>query len=41
MIRWTAPVYRKKFSYETEHVGAYQVQTEIVYNLEVLCEKKN
>jgi len=26
------PVSRKKFSYQTEHVGAYQVQGEIVYS---------
>jgi hypothetical protein len=25
---------RKKFSYQTEHVGAYQVQREIAYNIE-------
>jgi len=33
MIRWTPPVCRKKFPYQTEHVGAHNAQSEIVYNL--------
>jgi hypothetical protein len=38
-IRWTSPVSRKKFSYETEHFEAYQVQREILYYIEVSCDK--
>jgi len=32
-IRWTPLISLKKFSYQTEHVGAYQVESEILYSL--------
>jgi hypothetical protein len=31
MVRLTPAESRKKFSYHTEHIGAYQVRKEIVY----------
>ena len=40
MIRWTTnPISRKKLSYQTERVGAYQVQREIVYKMELFAKR--